>query len=191
MKIVLLGDTKVGKTWLLHRLKHGVVPNDSSATIGAAYSSYCMQLPSGAVQMQIYDTAGQEKYRSLAPMYYRAADCAILVFDITEPSTFYSLRSWMMELSERGPSKIQVYVVGTKADLESKRKVSQQTASTFAKDNHARGYMETSALTGFGVLELFTEVARSFLENSDMKLDEGLSTPIQHEKENKKEKSCC
>ncbi|EAX99855.1 small GTP-binding protein, putative [Trichomonas vaginalis G3] len=149
MKIVLVGDTQVGKTCVLARLINKEFKSDSQATIGAAFQNYFLQTPAGFVQLQIWDTAGQEQSRSLAPMYYRAASVAILFYDVTNLKSFQALKDWMDELQEKAPVQLQIVIVGNKCDLED-RVVSTTTAQQFAKQNGAAFYCETSAKTGEG-----------------------------------------
>ena len=109
-------------------------------------------------RFQIWDTAGQERYRSLLPMYYRNAAAAIVVYDITEPSTFQVLKTWMKELKLQGPDGIVVAIAGNKSDLENKRAVDKLEGEEFAEQNGAI-FTETSALNASNVDGLFIEIS--------------------------------
>jgi small GTP-binding protein len=109
--------------------------------------------------MQIWDTAGQEKYRALAPMYYRSADIALLVYDVTQRESFDALAQWCDELAEKGPSNLQLIVVGNKIDLKSDRVIQSDAGQAFAGLHNARYYQEVSAKTGDGIIELFEKAA--------------------------------
>jgi small GTP-binding protein len=157
MKVVLVGDTKVGKTCLLNRLTTGTF-RDTAATIGAAFQTHTVQTLSGARTLQIWDTAGQEKYRSLAPMYYRAAQVALICFDLTNRESYEAVAPWADEMAEKTPGDIQTIIVGNKADLADQRAVTQEEANELAFQKGASHYLECSAKNGAGVLDLFTKV---------------------------------
>lgn len=188
MKIVLVGDTQVGKTCVLARLINKEFKFDSQATIGAAFQNYFLQIPTGSVQMQIWDTAGQEQYRSLAPMYYRAANVAIIFFDVTNQTSFQALQEWMDELAEKAPPQLHMVVVGNKIDLEN-RQITTKMAQQFATSHGAVLYKETSAKTGEGVLELFTEIAK-LKDNTDTMMRRK-ETAVVSLNDDKKKGGCC
>ena len=161
MKIVLIGDTQVGKTCIIRRLSENQFSSNVSATIGAAFQNHIMQTKKGSVSFQIWDTAGQEKFRALAPMYYRSASVAILCFDLTNKQTFESLEQWFSELKEKASHDLRVIVVGTKNDLVDERVIEENDGILFARFHGALFYTETSAKTGDGIIELFTRIAET------------------------------
>lgn len=126
------------------------------------------------IKFEIWDTAGQERYRSLAPMYYRGAACAVIVFDVTNKETFTGAKSWVRELQRRGDPNVVIALAGNKADSDS-RAVEAEEARTYAQENGLI-YMETSAKTGMNVRELFIAVAQK-LPKSPSSTD-NLSIPI-------------
>ncbi|KAH0786131.1 small GTP-binding protein [Histomonas meleagridis] len=158
IKVVLIGDTQVGKTCVLTRLTSGSF-KPYPPTIGAAFQNYIMTTDKGSVELQIWDTAGQEKFRTLAPMYYRAAQCAILFFDLTQASSFQNLEQWSSELEDKTDGNMRVFLVGNKVDLADQRVISSEDAKSFSFEHGMVEYFETSAKTGEGVRELFTRVA--------------------------------
>lgn len=188
MKVVLLGNTRVGKTSMLARLTNGVFKEDTSATIGAAFQTHVISSDSGCITMQIWDTAGQEKYRALAPMYYRSANVAVLCFDITKQESFKSLELWVEELVEKGPSNLITVLVGTKSDLADSREVSQEEAESFASRNSMAFYSECSAKTGIGVNNIFTKIAEINESNQD---DIQVKRIKPEEVESKEKSKCC
>lgn len=161
MKIVLVGDTQVGKTCLVKRLTSGIYTDNNPATIGAAFQNCIIQTENGNVSLQIWDTAGQEKFRALAPMYYRSASVAILCFDLTNAATFVGLEQWAAELAEKAAYTLKLVVVGNKKDLIDDRKISFEDANEFATKHGAIFYTETSSKTGEGVSDLFHKIAAS------------------------------
>lgn len=159
MKVVLVGDTQVGKTCILNRLVTNTFNQMNSATVGAAFQTHVVSTPAGCVTMQIWDTAGQEKFRALAPMYYRSADVAIMVFDLTNPESFSAVEKWAEELTDKAPSGLQTILVGNKNDLTEQRRIDKKDAEELAFKHGATEYFECSARTGNGVVEIFTKVA--------------------------------
>jgi len=146
MKIVLIGDSSVGKSALVYRFIHNKLLSDSKATVGIAFFKQNLVDPDTGEEypLQIWDTAGQEKFVSVTTHHYRAADGAILVFDITSDQSFQNLDKWLAELRENTDPNVTVALVGTKVDLQGKRAVSIDRAQGYAKANGLI-YMETSS----------------------------------------------
>ncbi|EGB05184.1 hypothetical protein AURANDRAFT_70339 [Aureococcus anophagefferens] len=145
-KLVLLGDTAVGKSCLVVRFVRDEFFEFQEPTIGAAFLTQSVSLEGATVKFEIWDTAGQERYRSLAPMYYRGAAAAIVVYDITNKESFNGAKSWVKELQRRGDPNVVIALAGNKADLPNKRK---SVSSTFT----------TSAKSATNVKSLFQEIA--------------------------------
>lgn len=124
----------------------------------AAFLTQTVQCDDATVKFEIWDTAGQERYRSLAPMYYRGAAAAIVVYDITDPDSFAGAKSWVKELQRRGDPNVIIALAGNKADLEQRRKVSQEDAERYAEENGIL-HLVTSAKDGTNVKSLFIEIA--------------------------------
>jgi len=122
-------------------------------------------LDDATVKFEIWDTAGQERYRSLAPMYYRGAAAAIVVYDITDPDSFAGAQSWVKELQRRGDPNVVIALAGNKADLESRRKVSFEQAQSYAEENGILHFV-TSAKDGTNVKSLFVEIAKTLPKNT-------------------------
>jgi len=125
-KLVLLGDTAVGKSCLVVRFVRDEFFEFQEPTIGAAFLTQSVATGAATVKFEIWDTAGQERYRSLAPMYYRGAAAAIVVYDITNKDSFNGAKSWVKELQRRGDPNAVIALAGNKADLQSKRKIDYQ-----------------------------------------------------------------
>uniref|UniRef100_A0A7S3LBY9 Ras-related protein Rab-5C n=1 Tax=Amphora coffeiformis TaxID=265554 RepID=A0A7S3LBY9_9STRA len=159
-KLVLLGDTAVGKSCLVVRFVRDEFFEFQEPTIGAAFLTQTVQLDDATVKFEIWDTAGQERYRSLAPMYYRGAAAAIVVYDITNPDSFTGAKSWVKELQRRGDPNVVIALAGNKADLEARRVVEFEEANAYAVENNLL-HLETSAKNANNVKALFVEIAKT------------------------------
>mmetsp|Transcript_5386 Transcript_5386/g.7598 ORF Transcript_5386/g.7598 Transcript_5386/m.7598 type:complete len:210 (+) Transcript_5386:105-734(+) len=199
-KLVLLGDTAVGKSCLVVRFVRDEFFEFQEPTIGAAFLTQSVVLDNSAIKFEIWDTAGQERYRSLAPMYYRGAAAAIVVYDITNKESFNGAKSWVKELQRRGDPNVVIALAGNKADLQSKRKVNfevdyslrimiflSQEAQRYAEDNGIL-HMETSAKSSMNVKDLFNEIARMLPKQSQQ--TERETFPIIPPKKDEA-KTCC
>lgn len=158
VKVVLLGDQGVGKSSLVLRFVTNSFDKYSEATIGASFMSKLVMVDGQPIKYQIWDTAGQEKYHSLAPMYYRAAAAAIVVYDITRAATFNTLKAWVRELQQMGPENVVIAICGNKNDLEDRREVDSAEARAYAEEIGAI-YIETSAKANRNVHELFVDIS--------------------------------
>jgi small GTP-binding protein len=130
----------------------------------AAFLTQTVALDDSTVKFEIWDTAGQERYRSLAPMYYRGAAAAIVVYDITNPDSFAGAKSWVKELQRRGDPNVVIALAGNKADLEGRRKVQFEEANAYAEENGIL-HLETSAKNSNNVKSLFVEIAKKLPKN--------------------------
>jgi Ras-related protein Rab-22 len=159
VKVVLLGDAGVGKSSLVLRFVTNSFDKYSESTIGASFMSKLLLVDGAPIKYQIWDTAGQEKYHSLAPMYYRGAAAAIIVYDITRAASFQTLKNWVRELQQLGPENIVLAVCGNKSDLEEKREVSTAEAKAYAAEIGAL-FLESSAKLNKNVADVFTDISR-------------------------------
>lgn len=128
-------------------------------TIGAAFMTQTVSLKDINVKFEIWDTAGQERYRSLAPMYYRGAAAAVVVYDITSLDSFEGAKRWVSELKALQSSDIVICLTGNKVDMDSRRAVETEAGATYAREQGVL-FMETSAKTGQNVIDLFSEIAQ-------------------------------
>ncbi|KAL2635311.1 hypothetical protein R1flu_006790 [Riccia fluitans] len=158
-KLVLLGDMGAGKSSLVLRFTKGQFFDYQESTIGAAFLTQTLAVNDTTIKFEIWDTAGQERYHSLAPMYYRGAAAAIIVYDITNPESFKRAKAWVQELQSQGSSSLVMALAGNKADLEEKRKIQPEDAQAYAEEN-GLFFMETSAKTAQNVNEIFYEIAK-------------------------------
>ena len=163
-KIVFLGAQSTGKTAIVTRLQNNTFTPNSNSTIGAAFNSKVLMVDGQQIKLDIWDTAGSEKYKSLTPMYYRDARAAIIVIDVTRPETLDAALDWMIELREHGKGDCILVMAANKVDLTSSRQISNEQIQTFVFKNQLSLWKETSALAGTGINELITETARLLLK---------------------------
>ncbi|KAK4801825.1 hypothetical protein SAY86_000028 [Trapa natans] len=158
-KLVLLGDVGAGKSSLVLRFVKGQFVEFQESTIGAAFFSQTLAVNDATVKFEIWDTAGQERYHSLAPMYYRGAAAAIIVYDMTNQASFERAKKWVQELQAQGNLNMVMALAGNKADLLDARKVTSEATQAYAKEN-GLFFLETSAKTAANVNETFYEIAK-------------------------------
>ena len=158
-KVVLVGDAGVGKTCICERLTKDSFLDSTAPTIGAANFTVKIPTEKGNIEFNIWDTAGQEKYRSLAPMYFAGSQAAILVFDLTSEQSLSALDSFYDILLQRAPADCVYVLVGNKCDKTTERVVTRERAESYQSKFGAVFYIETSALTGEGVSDLFAQLA--------------------------------
>ena len=157
-KLVLLGDTSVGKSCLAERFVKDKFMDYQEPTIGAAFLTKKFKINKEIIVFEIWDTAGQERYKSLAPMYYRGALAALVVYDITNNDSLIGAKAWIKELRKRGQTGCIIAIVGNKTDLEEKRQVSTLKARNYAIEQSCI-HIETSAKTAHNVERLFEIIA--------------------------------
>merc|ERR1719249_349807 len=143
-KLVLLGDAAVGKSSVVGRFVKNEFLDFQQPTIGAAFLTQTVNLATHKVKFEIWDTAGQEKYRSLAPLYYRGASAALVVYDITNRESFENARKWIEEVQTQEGGHVVIGLAGNKVDLAANRKVSTEEGAQFAKEKNFI-FFETSA----------------------------------------------
>eukprot|EP00039_Didymoeca_costata_P011913 m.169838 g.169838 ORF g.169838 m.169838 type:complete len:202 (-) comp15329_c0_seq1:143-748(-) len=163
-KVVVLGRQDVGKTSLILRCVEGSFKSGLKSTIGASFFTHKITIGGRRLKLQIWDTAGQERFRSMAPMYYRGAAAAVLVYDITSKVSFSEVDSWFAELKERADPDLVFCVVGNKVDLRNNDSVSYEEGHEYAKEKLKAIFFETSAKDGTKVADVFLEIAKKLLQ---------------------------
>jgi Ras-related protein Rab-7A len=168
LKVIILGDSGVGKTSLMNQYVNKKFTNQYKATIGADFLTKEVMIDDKLVTMQIWDTAGQERFQSLGVAFYRGADCCVLVYDLTAPKSFESLESWrdefLIQASPRDPENFPFVVIGNKSDLDDKRKVQSARATAWCKTKNDIPHHETSAKSAVNVEAAFQDIARKALK---------------------------
>ncbi|ORX48909.1 hypothetical protein BCR36DRAFT_584006 [Piromyces finnis] len=156
-KVVLIGDSGVGKSNLLSRFTRNEFNLESKSTIGVEFATRSIQVDSKTIKAQIWDTAGQERFRAITSAYYRGAVGALLVYDLAKHVTYENVNVWLKELRDHADNNIVVMLVGNKSDLRHLRAVSTEDAKKFAADNNL-SFIETSALDSSNVELAFTKI---------------------------------
>eukprot|EP00638_Chattonella_subsalsa_P005621 CAMPEP_0117758666 /NCGR_PEP_ID=MMETSP0947-20121206/15534_1 /TAXON_ID=44440 /ORGANISM="Chattonella subsalsa, Strain CCMP2191" /LENGTH=212 /DNA_ID=CAMNT_0005578937 /DNA_START=76 /DNA_END=714 /DNA_ORIENTATION=+ len=176
-KIIILGDSGVGKTSLMNQYVNKRFSEQYKATIGADFLVKEITVEDKLVTLQIWDTAGQERFQSLGVAFYRGADACILVYDITNPKSFDNLDTWreefLVQAAPKDPDNFPFIVVGNKCDKQAERKVAVNRATNWCKSKGANAlpFFETSAKEGSKVEVTFTEAARLALEQDTSETD--------------------
>lgn len=163
-KYIIIGDTGVGKSCLLLQFTDKRFQPVHDLTIGVEFGARMVQIDNRQIKLQIWDTAGQESFRSITRSYYRGAAGALLVYDITRRETFNHLTRWLEEARQNANQSMVIMLIGNKSDLDHRRQVSREEGEKFAKE-HGLIFLETSAKTAANVEEAFIHTAQKIYEN--------------------------
>lgn len=172
LKVIILGDSGVGKTSLMQQFVNGKFSHQYKATIGADFLTKDMAIDNKNVTMQLWDTAGQERFQSLGVAFYRGADCCVLVYDVTNSKSFESISSWrdefLVQANIKEPENFPFVVIGNKIDVEeNKRLISNKKASNLCASLGNVPYFETSAKEAVNVEQAFDVVTRNALQQEE------------------------
>jgi small GTP-binding protein len=177
-KVVMLGDSRVGKTSIISRQILGQAPDTQSPTIGCHCTQIRIPIDKTDIFLQVWDTAGQEMYRSLVPVYLRNVRAALLVYDVTARESFQSLGHWHDVLLQAVPSGAVLFVVANKVDLTERAEVEDVQAEQFA-EVHSAAFFRVSAVTGEGIGDLFEAVARRMAQGRVMEQGQTPPEPVE------------
>lgn len=187
-RVVTIGNSSVGKTSMINRFIKNEFNENELNTVGANMSTFRQERDGHNVIFQFWDTAGQEQYCSLGPVYFRNAAAAILVFDVSNMKTFENLGHWLEEFKSVTGDNSIVVVVGNKIDIEIGREVSTEIAQKWA-DDHGYSYFETSASSGYGIKDLFKSLTDMLynknVQSNQEQIESILKTPEQEEQKSK------
>lgn len=157
-KIIFVGDTAVGKTSIIMRIQHDMFLPDHQSTVGASFVTKIVETSYGEIKVNIWDTAGQEKYRSLVPMYTRSAAAALIVFDLSDKKSFEEVKIWVNDVKQEMPDDCVIFVVGNKSDLPID--IKRDEAFDWSQKENVQ-MMFVSALNGNGIDDLFNSVVNT------------------------------
>ncbi|CDO54149.1 similar to Saccharomyces cerevisiae YER031C YPT31 Rab family GTPase [Geotrichum candidum] len=168
-KVVLIGDSGVGKSNILGRFTRNEFNLDSKSTIGVEFATRTVNVDDKTIKAQIWDTAGQERYRAITSAYYRGAVGALLMYDISKGDSYENVSRWLTELREHADPQIVIMLVGNKSDLKHLRAVPTEEAKAFAAENNLL-FIETSALDASNVelafQNILTEIYRMYADQT-------------------------
>ena len=198
MKVIIIGDSSVGKTNIMSRYLKNQFLENSKATVGVEFGAKLFNINGHKIKAQIWDTAGQEKYKAITGAYYKGSKGAFVVYDITRKDTFESIDRWINDLKTTGDPKLNIMIIGNKCDLDHRREVLKEQGEEKSK-SFGCAFLETSALSGDNIEKGFemmiSEIFKKYeKENAD---DDDLITVEKGEdinlgkKDEKKKKGCC
>ena len=159
-KIIVIGDSGVGKSCLTNRATTNLFEDTYSATVGFEFLSFNVKINEKVVKLQIWDTCGQELYRSLITNFYRNSSLAIIVYAINSKDSFENIEMWLRELRTHSNLDAKVFFILNKIDLENERKITREQGENFAKTNKLHLFLESSAKTGFNAKKVFIKAAK-------------------------------
>ena len=196
LKLLLLGDSSVGKTSILLKYISNKFDESSISTVGVDYMDKIIDYNKFKIKLQIWDTSGEEKFRTITKNFYRNADGLLVVFDLTKKESYDHIKSWINEAKENN-DKLKTILIGNKLDLKDERIVAIDVAKQFAEKNNLK-YIETSAKDGTNINELFQAIIDLLFDGKSSeeilheftKQDSSLSV-VDDSMEVKKKKSCC
>lgn len=200
-KIVIVGDSGVGKTNILLRYLKNEFDTQTKATVGVEFGTKKTRIENSSIKAQIWDTAGQERYRSITSAYYKGAHGALVVYDITRKSSFDSVEKWLSDLKNNGEEKMVIMVIGNKCDMETSRAVPIEEGEGKAQRNGV-AFLETSALNATNVEKAFDGLINklyvAFKQDFENDEEEDLgenphanTIEIGTDKMKKEKKACC
>ncbi|XP_051507454.1 ras-related protein Rab-8B-like [Myxocyprinus asiaticus] len=170
-KLLLIGDSGVGKTCLLFRFSEDAFNTTMISTIGIDFKIRTILLDGKKIKLQIWDTAGHERFRTITPAYYRGAMGIMLVYDITNEKSFDNIKSWIRNIEEHASSDVERMILGNKCDMNEKRRVPKERGEKLSIDYGIK-FLETSAKSSTNVEEAFVTLAKDVMTRLNLKMNE-------------------
>ena len=201
-KLIVIGDENVGKTSILNRFKNNLFNPEYEPTVGLDFQSIPILIDDQSVTLLLYDTAGQEKFKSLIPLYTNEANIILLIYDVSNKESFDNIGKWYDSLNNINKEEVIFGLVGNKSDLDYNRKVTKEEAELYAKE-HNYIFQEVSALNGEGIQELFLnklidQIRTQFIQRGNTLTDQeeeklkiNIGKNVEKVKNNKKKCNCC
>ena len=194
-KLILIGDSYVGKSNILLKYLKNQFNENSKTTIGVEFGTKNIIINNKRIKIQIWDTAGQERYRSITSAYYKGAKGALIVYDITRKNTFDNIDKWITDLKLNGDKNICIIILGNKSDLIDKREINKNDGIKKA-EMYKTAFLETSALNGDNISKAFDELIEQivinnkniFLDDNKNEIDKGVNL---NDEKNNNNKKCC
>ena len=159
IRAVFCGNTMVGKSSIIKRFSDNVFDANFKSTVGGSYIKKSIKINKETISLEVWDTAGSERFNSIIPSFFRNANVVAIIYDITDIESFNNLNFWIKFVADNAPQNVPIFIVGNKADLNEKRTVSFEEGHKFSVDNKADGFFETSAKTGEQIIGLFNNLA--------------------------------
>jgi len=159
-KIIVIGDSNVGKSCLTNRAAKDKFSSDYSPTLGFEFRTFSTNIENKIIRLQVWDTCGQEVYRSLISNFYRNSSLAMMVYSINSNESFLNINRWLKEIKINSNPDIKIILIGNKADLENEREVTYEEAKKYKEENQILYFEETSAKTGLNAKKVFEESAK-------------------------------
>ena len=198
-KIIIIGDTGVGKSNILSRYLKDEFREDSKSTVGVELGTKFLKIKDMGAKLQIWDTAGQERYKSITSSYYKGSHGCFIVYDITNEKTFENVDNWFKQAQKEASKEVSIIIVGNKCDLENERKISKEKGEEKAKTLNCP-FFETSAFSKIKIEDIFTEMINNIFEKTgggkndedDIEIINDNDNAVNLDaKEQPKKKGCC
>lgn len=198
----IIGDTSVGKSWLLKRITDNEFKETYELTIGVEFGSILFKTDTKVLKLQIWDTAGQENFKSITKIFYRGTHWVFLSYDISRENTFANALKWLNEVRQNSGSDVIVFLVGTQADKEDSRAVTEEQAREFVEKHNLDYFIETSSKSNLNIEKLFTVAAQKLYvkykvknmmgdSESIIKGEDNLKVTLDKKKDRSKAKKKC
>ena len=189
VKIMFIGNSSVGKTSIIKRYSKNIFSTSYISTLGIDFESKNINIDNKTINLQIWDTAGQEKYKVLSKNYYNNSNAFIIVYDITNLESFESVMNWIDQIKENAPENVKSILLGNKSDLEEKRKISEEEGKNLAKKININFY-ETSAQNGANIEKAIDKLVKDVISDENF-IKENTQKLARNKLKTEKKKKCC